>query len=203
MNKAEKTSGTEYLKILAELLAATGVTDGIGKSISFNDAVAKVIGMYQDVKRAGAKVMLVGNGGSAGIVSHVQNDICKRLDTKAIVFHETPLLTAIANDHGYENAFDRPLRMWADAQDVLIAVSSSGKSESILRPVRSAKERGCRIITFTGFQLDNPLRKIGDINFFTASTEYGYVEVAHMAINHLLTDIALWETMPSNKGVKC
>lgn len=107
-----------------------------------------------------------------------------------MVFTEASSFTACANDYGYESVFERPLELWADAADLLVAISSSGKSENVLRAARAASTRGCQVITLSGFNTDNPLRRLGKLNFYVASSEYGYVESAHAVITHFLTDCA-------------
>lgn len=140
------------------------------------------------IREINKSVFIIGNGGSAAIASHVQNDLCKGSGVKAMVFNETPLLTAYANDISYQVAFEQMLRLWATSGDLLIAISSSGKSENILNAVKAARELGCSIITFSGFASGNPLRQMGDINIYTPSSEYGIVETAHATILHYLTD---------------
>lgn len=107
-----------------------------------------------------------------------------------MVFTEASALTALANDYGYECVFERPVELWADADDLLVAISSSGQSENILRAARAASARNCRVITLSGFSADNPLRRLGNLNFYVPSPEYGYVELAHSVITHFLTDYA-------------
>ena len=137
------------------------------------------------------KVLLVGNGGSAATVSHVQNDLCKAVGVRAMVFTEPALLTALANDHGYASGFERLVELWADPGDILLAISSSGQSENILRAVEASVRRGCDVITFSGFRGDNALRRAGDLNFYVPDQTYGHVEVAHNALVHFLTDRAV------------
>ena len=138
---------------------------------------------------SGGKVLVVGNGGSAAIASHVQNDLCKAGNLQALVFTEQPLLTAYTNDDGYESAYESMVNLWAGPNDVLIAISSSGSSENILRACRVISETGGRIITLSGFSADNPLRSMGDINFYVDADSYGMVETAHAALGHYLTDL--------------
>lgn len=78
----------------------------------------------------------------------MQNDFCKAVGLRALVFHETPQLTAMANDHGYPEVFCRPLELRADRGDLLIAVSSSGESANILKAAALAKDKGCHVVTF-------------------------------------------------------
>jgi D-sedoheptulose 7-phosphate isomerase len=180
----------DYFRTLSELMLTMEVTDGRAATLSLDQGAERAIQAILEVRSASSKVMLTGNGGSSAIVSHVQNDLCKAVGVRALVFTEQPLLTALANDHGYGCVFQRPLELWAEPGDLLLAVSSSGKSENILRAARAALEKGCRVITLSGFSPDNPLRQMGDLNFYVPSDVYGYVETAHAALAHFITDRA-------------
>jgi D-sedoheptulose 7-phosphate isomerase len=182
------SNATSYIKELTTALATTQTSDASGKPLTLDAAVDKAVEMILAKKSKDNKVMLVGNGGSSAIVSHAHNDLCKMVGIKALVFHETPLLTALSNDLSYSVAFEKLVEMWGQAGDILIAVSSSGGSENILRATRAAKKKKCDVITYSGFKPDNPLRSLGDINFYVKADQYGFVEASHMALLHLLTD---------------
>ncbi len=142
----------------------------------------------QQVGETHGVVHLVGNGGSASVVAHAQNDLVKACGIRALVYQDVPLLTAYANDHGYPKGYADALAIWLDARDVLIAVSSSGASPNILTAVQVAKKAGAIVITCTGFSPDNPLRQLGHLNFYVPSSDYGQVELTHAALLHCLTD---------------
>jgi D-sedoheptulose 7-phosphate isomerase len=187
MNK----KATSYFKHVYDLLLSVQVTDEHGVVLSLDEAASKAVRMILSVESDSGKVMLIGNGGSAAIASHMQCDLCNSVGIRAMVFYETPLLTALSNDHGYGRAFEPPVELWANTGDLLLAISSSGQSENILRAVQAAAKRGCQIITLSGFSDDNPLRRMGLLNFYIASQDYGYVELAHSALTHFLTDCAV------------
>lgn len=176
-----------FLGTLSDLMSKVEVTDGLGSSISVEDGADRVTQMIVDAKLSSGKVMLGGNGGSAAIVSHAQNDLSEAANVRAMVFTEEPVLTARANDHGYASVFERPIDLWAEPGDVMMTVSSSGKSENIIRALEAAKKSGCRLVTFSGFDPANPSRALGDVNFYVPSSVYAYVETAHMALIHYLT----------------
>lgn len=178
---------TEYFSSVAELMLTTQVTDRTGSPISLDAGTDKGVQMLCDIRSASRKVMLIGNGGSAAIASHAQNDLSESAGVRAMVFVDQPLLTALANDHGYEHVYERPIQLWAESGDLLLTVSSSGKSENILRAIDAARDKGCNVITLSGFAPDNPSRRMGDLNFYVASDVYGYVESAHTALAHFLT----------------
>jgi D-sedoheptulose 7-phosphate isomerase len=151
----------------------------------------QAVELINGTRLTSAKVMVIGNGGSAAIASHLQNDLSKAVGVRSLVFNEPSLLTALSNDHGYSCIFERPIQMWAEKDDVLVAISSSGRSENIICGAQAAKEKGCSIITLSGFKPNNPLRKLGNLNFHIASESYGQVEVAHSTLTHLLSDMAM------------
>lgn len=186
-----RQSTTAHVHRLSELLLSTQVTSRDGANLSLDEGADQAVQMILSVKSTSGKIMLIGNGGSAAIVSHMQNDLCKGAGLRAMVFNEPPLLTAFANDHGYRYVFERPVVLWAGGGDVILAISSSGQSENILRAVQAASEQGCQAITFSGFSPDNPLRHLGDVNFYVSSDAYGYVEISHATLAHFLTDCAM------------
>jgi D-sedoheptulose 7-phosphate isomerase len=135
--------------------------------------------------------MFIGNGASAAISSHMAADFSKNGNMRAMAFNDAPLLTAVSNDLGYQYVFERPLTMFADEGDVLFAISSSGRSENILRGVQVARAKGCMIITLSGFETDNPLCTLGEMNFYVPSLNYGPVEVIHHSICHSILDVIM------------
>jgi D-sedoheptulose 7-phosphate isomerase len=118
-------------------------------------------------------------------------DYWKNGSMRAIAFNDASLLTCLSNDCGYENVFGKPVEMFADEGDILVAISSSGKSENILNGVRAARKMGAYVVTLSGFKSDNPLRSMGDYNFFVPGGEYGPVEIIHLSITHCILDSVL------------
>lgn len=153
-----------------------------------DEAVTTCVNSLSFARERGSVVHLVGNGGSASIVAHMQNDLVKACGVKALVYQDIPLLTAFANDHGYYKGYADALSVWINPADVLIAVSSSGASGNILQAATVAKDIGASVVTCSGFADDNPLRSLGDLNFYVPSSEYSQVELSHAALLHCLTD---------------
>ena len=131
------------------------------------------------INYAGKKVILVGNGGSSAMASHVAVDFTKAAGIRAVNFNESDLITCFANDYGYENWVAEALEAYADPGDLAILISSSGKSQNILNGAEKAKKMGLYLITLSGFFPDNPLRKLGSLNLWVDSTEYNIVEMTH------------------------
>ena len=125
------------------------------------------------------KTIVVGNGGSAAISSHVSVDLTKAANIRSVNFNEADLLTCFANDYGYELWISKALEFYADEDDTIILFSSSGTSKNILNGARTAKSLGLNIVTFSGFDSENPLRNLGDVNFWVDSNEYNIIEMTH------------------------
>ena len=135
--------------------------------------------LIENVEKTSGKVILVGNGGSASIASHVSIDFTKAANIRSINFNEASLLTCFANDYGYENWASNALNFYADSNDIAILISSSGQSKNIINAADKAKKIGLPIITLSGFLESNPLRKMGDVNLWVNSSEYNIVESVH------------------------
>jgi D-sedoheptulose 7-phosphate isomerase len=129
---------------------------------------------------AGGKLLLAGNGASASIASHLATDFSKQGGVRAMTFNDANLITALGNDCGYGNWIAKALDFYADKGDVLILISSSGKSPNVVKAARHAKELGLYVAAFTGFAQDNPLGAASDINFWVDSRSYNIVECTHM-----------------------
>lgn len=140
------------------------------------DAIANLILSINAEKR---KIIILGNGGSSGIASHFATDFSKCVGIRALALSDASLITCLANDYGHANWMARGLDIHADSGDLLIAISSSGKSENIVNAAKQAKKLGMPVVTLTGFLADNPLRSIGDTNLWVDSNCYNIIESAH------------------------
>ena len=150
-------------------------------------------------KRKSSKVIIIGNGGSAAIASHVSVDLTKVGKVRSINFNESDLLTCYANDYGFENMYVECLKSHADNSDLLIAISSSGMSKNIIKAAKYARNKGLKVITFTGFDKKNSLNRIGHYNFWVNSKAYNIVEMTHHIWLLSIVDSIIGKTeYPSN-----
>ena len=173
---------------LQALITAAEFKDGQGNPIPYQNGFEDILNLLKEIRKKRACVFLVGNGGSAAIVSHVFNDFINIGKLRAFTLHESSLVTCMSNDYGYENVYSKPLAILAQKNDLLIAVSSSGKSPNIINAANHIKKVGGKVITLSGFNKDYPLRKMGSVNFWLNSSDYGLVEVGHMFFLHCLSD---------------
>jgi len=173
---------------LFESLQRVLTTDLYAKPMTLHDGMEAIALRLKNVGQTGKKIIFVGNGGSAGIASHQAIDYWKNGGIRATAFNDPSLLTCISNDYGYEHVFAKPIEMFAEPGDAVIAISSSGQSANILAACTAARARSCSLITLSGFKEDNPLRRLGDINLYVPSDSYGFVEVLHLALSHCVLD---------------
>lgn len=183
------TPAAVYFEELHQVISSCIVTIYDGSIVSMDHAVDLALKEFDQVRSEDRKLILVGNGGSAAVANHEALDFWNAGKIRAIAFTSAAHLTCLSNDYGYENVYSKSIEMFADAGDILIAISSSGNSENILNAVKAARVKQCKIITFSGFAANNPLRKKGDLNFYLRSNSYGHVEVGHLSIIHYLTDM--------------
>lgn len=130
------------------------------------------------------RIFFVGNGGSAAIASHMAADFSKNGGVPAMAFNDGASLTCLSNDFGYEHVFSKPILQHMRSGDCLVAISSSGKSPSILRAVAAARECEGSVVALSGFAFGNPLNGQGDWNYHVPSNDYGVVETIHLGMLH-------------------
>jgi len=171
---------SSYFKLLDEKIC----------SIKFEELVAVSDLVVQTNKKSG-KIIIIGNGGSAAIASHASIDFTKAANIRAINFNESSLLTCLSNDYGYEHWAEKAIEFYADKADLVILISSSGKSKNIINAAFKVKEMGMPLVTLSGFSTDNKLKTIGDINLWVDSSQYNIIETVHQTwilsvIDHLI-----------------
>lgn len=153
-----------------------------------------------EARDAGRKLMLAGNGASASIASHLATDFSKQGRVRAMAFNDANLITALGNDCGYESWIAKALDFYADKDDILILISSSGKSPNVVKAAQRGKELGLYVAAFTGFAKDNPLGAVSDINFWVYSRSYNIVECTHMIWLTAVVDLLIGASEYSVSG---
>ena len=158
------------------------------------DVISDIVDTLEETIENKSRIYILGNGGSAATASHMVNDLGAGLRRRDVInFDVTSLgdnssvVTAIANDIGYENIFYMQMKGHINSDDVIVAISCSGDSPNIIKAVDYAKDLGCKIIGVTGFN-GGYLKKISNINFHVNAPEgeYGLVEDAHMILDHII-----------------
>jgi D-sedoheptulose 7-phosphate isomerase len=179
---------TKYFEALETCLRDIQVTDARKSTLQVAAGIEEAARLIEARTSNGRKIMFIGNGASAAISSHQATDFWKNGGMRAMAFNDASLLTCVSNDYCYEEVFAKPIEKFADKEDVLVSISSSGQSENILRGAEAARKKGCLVLTLSGFKADNPLRAKGSLNFYISSHSYGHVEIVHHTICHCILD---------------
>ena len=125
------------------------------------------------------KILIFGNGGSAAISSHVSVDLTKNAKIRTVNFNESDLITCFSNDYGYERWVEKSVDFYADTNDILVLISSSGKSKNMINACKAAKRKKIKVISFTGHARSNPLSKASDLSLWINSKAYNFIENTH------------------------
>jgi D-sedoheptulose 7-phosphate isomerase len=139
--------------------------------------------------RAGNKLLLVGNGGSAADAQHIAAEIVGRYKQERPAYAaialttDTSALTAIGNDYGYDQVFARQVEGLGQRGDVLLAISTSGRSPSILNALRKARQRGLTTVGFTGAK-GQPMAELCDLLLVAPSDDTAIIQQIHLATAH-------------------
>lgn len=157
------------------------------------DAVGELIAQFLEARENGKKIFFFGNGGSAATASHFANDIAIGTRTLDKPFRALSLtdnvavLTAIANDDGYDHIFVQQLQNLMEPGDIVVAISASGNSTNVVMALEHAKQSGNLTIALTGFS-GGRMKEIADVcvHIQTDAGEYGPVEDMHMVLDHLI-----------------
>jgi len=174
---------------LNNYLSSISFRDVNGNDINVEDGFSAWRKWIVDL-RADKKVLyLAGNGASASIASHMAADLAKNALVHTQVFSDLSLITAMANDVGYDEVYAEPLRNRGNRQDMLVAISSSGNSNNILNAAKVARSLDMSIVTLSGMKPDNPLRSLGHLNMYLPTEGYGHTETCHAAVLHYLMDL--------------
>jgi D-sedoheptulose 7-phosphate isomerase len=172
----------------SRLVSAGKFSDSSGDKLATEAGVDRILEELYRAKESGKGVFVVGNGGSAAVASHAVTDFLNKGELRASTLHDPALLTCMTNDYGYEDAFARILSVVARKGDMLFAISSSGQSVNIHNAIRCMQEIEGTTISLSGFKGDNPLRLLGDLNFWIDSSDYGFVEMGHLFLLHHIAD---------------
>ena len=165
------------------------------KNINSDEIKKKLINLkkiFITTKKNRKKILIFGNGGSAEIASHFSVDLTKNAKIRCTNYNEADLITCFSNDYGYERWIEKTIDFYADRNDVLILISSSGKSKNMINAcIAGRKKKFSKIITLTGHLVNNPVKKLGDINLWVNSKAYNYVENIHQFWLLSLVDLVI------------
>ena len=177
--------------ISAHLADHLAVVERLRAQQSFIEDLAKrIIGCLD----AGGKVLIFGNGGSAADAQHIAAEFVVRFrrNRRALpaiaLTTDTSILTAGANDFGFDTVFARQVEALASPDDIVIGISTSGNSANVLHGLRAAKEKRCVTVAFTG-EKDSECLRVADITFRPPSSVTARVQECHMLAAHIICEL--------------
>jgi len=177
-----------HAQTIAKLLDSTIISDKESKSIDIDAGFTQLLHLAFACKQNDGEIIFIGNGASAAIASHCAADIFKNAKIRTRVFTDSALITAMGNDISFDQVYATPIAMTMREKDILVAISSSGASTNIIEAVKAAHTCKGTIVTLSAFKEDNPLRQMGNLNFYLPAQTYGNAETCHTALLHYWTD---------------
>ena len=177
-----KRSLSEHISVFDELVS------------SHQTVIAEIAEIFVSTLKAGNKILLCGNGGSAADAQHIAAEFVGRYETErrslpAIALTtDTSALTALANDYDFERIFARQVESLASTGDCLVAISTSGNSPNVIAAVMEARRRGCKIVGMTG-EKGKKLASLSDSCFMAPSSRTARIQEAHIAVAHIWCEI--------------
>ena len=181
----------EYIK--SEVAASAETKEKILNDTVFLEKIASVIKASVAVYKAGNKILIAGNGGSAADAQHFAAELVGRygFDRPSLpalaLTTDTSNITAIGNDYGYDYVFSRQLEGMGVAEDLFIGISTSGNSENILNAFASAKEKGITTVALSGRD-GGKMAAVADYTLIVPSDATPRIQESHLLIEHMICD---------------
>ena len=185
---SESLSINDYSKSYIDYLSS------VLSNISLTD-IEKFVEVLLEARERESSIFFIGNGGSAATASHFANDIaigtrtCEKPFRAISLCDNQAVITAIANDDGYEKIFSQQLQVLLKKQDVVVAISASGNSPNLLDAIDTAKKMNTITVGISAFD-GGKMKEMVDVSLHvpTEKGEYGPAEDAHMVLDHLVSN---------------
>lgn len=182
----------ELNPIIAERF--TDHLDAFGKTMEQMDVIQLMAERCKEALKAGNKVLFCGNGGSAADAQHLAAELIGRFQKERrslasiALTTDTSILTAVANDYGYDEVFARQVEGLGRSGDVLIGISTSGNSANVVKAALKARDTGMHTIAFTG-EGGGKLKDICDITFAVPSKVTARIQEMHIMVGHIICEL--------------
>lgn len=182
----------ELNPIIAERF--TDHLDVFGKTMEQMDVIQLMAERCKEALKAGNKVLFCGNGGSAADAQHLAAELIGRFQKErrslasVALTTDTSILTAVANDYGYDEVFARQVEGLGRSGDVLIGISTSGNSANVVKAALKARDTGMHTIAFTG-EGGGKLKDICDITFAVPSKVTARIQEMHIMVGHIICEL--------------
>lgn len=182
----------KYVNELIERLDGTEIWRGVEERCSgYSEGIRFLVDTFTVHKERKSQLFFIGNGGSSAIASHMTADYMKNGGMNTYSLYDNAVTTCMGNDYGYEYIFSRPMEFLVREGDLLVAISSSGNSANIINAIETARMKGADVITFTGFEANNKVKQLGDVNVYVPCRKYGIVESIHNLMLQQVVDLIM------------
>ncbi len=161
---------------------------------TMQDSLEKASKLAVDTLKNGNKILIFGNGGSAADAQHIAAELVNRYKTERralpaiAITTDTSILTSIGNDYGYDRVFDRQVESLASKGDLLIGISTSGNSANVINAFKVGKEKGCKIIGFSGRD-GGAMNEYCNVNLIVPSNDTPRIQEMHILFGHTICQI--------------
>lgn len=188
---AALAQGMQVDAIIDYLVRSRDAVQAAIEDPAFCRALADIAEAAANALRAGGKLLLAGNGGSAADAQHIAGELVGRLNydrapiAAIALTTDSSVLTAVANDYGYEGIFERQIRGLGRPGDVLTAISTSGRSPNILRAIGAAREQGLTVVGFTG-KAGGEMAPLCDVCLRAPAEATQLVQQLHITAAHII-----------------
>ena len=184
----DKNYETKYFDAIQHGLEATFYEIN-GKKISTEGFFNKLISLTNKTKKVKGRFFFIGNGASAAFSNHMALDWSKNGNVSSFSLSDSALMTALANDYSYVDAFVEFLRCrGVNRNDIIITISSSGNSENIVNVLNYCKTAKINTVGFSGLRENNKTRSLANLSLYVPNKTYGIVECVHQVFLHLWLD---------------
>jgi D-sedoheptulose 7-phosphate isomerase len=159
------------------------------------DRIVQIAELIIQSLKKGGKILIFGNGGSAADSQHIAAEFVGRFkkDRRALkaiaLTTDTSVITSLSNDYGYEMVFLKQIEALAEKNDVVIGISTSGRTKNIIAAIKQAKKMGIRTVVFTGAG-GGELAKSADLSFVVPSLVTARIQEAHITVGHIICELA-------------
>ena len=165
--------------------------DTINLIFKKQEQIAKACQMAVKTLKNGGKILLCGNGGSAGDAQHIAAELTGRYKTERnalpgiALTTDTSAITAIGNDYGYDKVFERQLRALGRSGDLVIAISTSGNSKNVINALKAAKELNISTLGLSGRD-GGAMSEFCELNFIVPANDTARIQEMHIMIGHII-----------------
>ena len=181
----------ESLKFATKYLGdSIAVKVALLKDSEHMSSIARVADDLVEIYKNGGKLLIAGNGGSAGDAQHIAAEFVSRfffdrpgLPALALTT-DTSMLTAIGNDYGFENLFSRQVEAQGQSGDMFIGISTSGNSKNVIKAIEAAKSKGILTVALCG--AGGALASLADVAIQVPSESMPYIQESHISIGHII-----------------